>query len=78
MSVGDMSQAILSVYGFSKNSTTQPTMLDTTNELPTFNPNFWDFQYIDNCLDDVIRIDVDAVSTTPPKGLIITLGFKLP
>lgn len=26
-------------------------------------------------LNDVIRIDVDSVSTTPPKGLIVTLGF---
>jgi hypothetical protein len=28
--------------------------------------------------NDVLRIDVDAVSTTAPKGLIITMGFKLP
>lgn len=27
---------------------------------------------------DVISIDVDAVSTTPPQGLIVTLGFQLP
>lgn len=27
-------------------------------------------------LNDVLRIDVDAVSTTPPKGLIVTLGFE--
>lgn len=27
---------------------------------------------------DLIRIDVDAVSTTAPKGLIVTLGFRLP
>lgn len=26
--------------------------------------------------NDQLRIDVDAVSTTAPKGLIITLGFK--
>ena len=26
-------------------------------------------------LNQVLRIDVDAVSTTAPKGLIITLGF---
>lgn len=55
----EMSKAILSVYGFSKNSTTQPTLLDTINELPAFNPNFWDFQYIDNCLDalkEVVRV----------------------
>lgn len=28
--------------------------------------------------NDLLRIDVDAVSTTAPKGLIVTLGFKLP
>jgi hypothetical protein len=28
--------------------------------------------------NDVLRIDVDAVSTTAPKGLIVTLKFKLP
>ena len=28
--------------------------------------------------NDVLRIDVDAISTTPAKGLIVTLGFKLP
>lgn len=28
--------------------------------------------------NDVLRIDVDAVSTTAPKGLIVTLGFRLP
>lgn len=27
--------------------------------------------------NDVIRIDVDAISTTAPKGLIVTLGFQL-
>ena len=26
--------------------------------------------------NDLLRIDVDAVSTTAPKGLIITLGFR--
>ncbi len=57
----DISQKILSVYGFSKNSATQPTISDQSpgkNELPSFNPNFWDFQYIDNCLDatkEVVR-----------------------
>jgi len=28
--------------------------------------------------NDVLRVDVDAVSTTAPKGLIITLTFRLP
>jgi len=27
---------------------------------------------------DVLRIDVDAVSTTKPKGLIVTMEFRLP
>ena len=27
---------------------------------------------------DVLRIDVDAVSTTAAKGLIVTLEFRLP
>jgi len=26
--------------------------------------------------NDVLRVDIDAVSTTAPKGLIVTLGFK--
>ena len=26
-------------------------------------------------LNDTLRIDTDAVSTTPPLGLIVTLGF---
>ncbi len=51
----DIVQKILTVYGNSKNSLTQPTLLDTTNELPDFNPNFWDFQYIDNCLDAILE-----------------------
>ena len=28
--------------------------------------------------NDLLRIDVDTVSTTAPKGLIVTLGFRLP
>ena len=28
--------------------------------------------------DDIWRIDVDQVSTTAPKGLVVTLGFQLP
>ena len=32
----------------------------------------------DVAVNDLIRIDVDAVSTTAPKGLIITLGFRKP
>lgn len=32
----------------------------------------------DVATNDVLRVDVDAISTTAPKGLIITLGFALP
>ena len=28
--------------------------------------------------NDLLRIDVDAVHTTAPKGLIVTLVFRLP
>jgi hypothetical protein len=28
--------------------------------------------------NDLIRIDIDAVSTTAPKGLIVTMGFQIP
>lgn len=41
-----------------------PAVIDTNND--------------DIAINDVIRIDVDAVSTTDPKGLIITMGFQLP
>ncbi len=32
----------------------------------------------DVATNDVLRVDVDTVSTTPPKGLIVTLSFRLP
>lgn len=32
----------------------------------------------DVATDDVISIDVDSVSTTPPKGLMVILEFRLP
>ena len=32
----------------------------------------------DLTLNDLIRVDVDAVSTTAPKGLIVTIGCRLP
>lgn len=41
-----------------------PYVIDTTKD--------------DVATNDVIRIDVDAVHTTPAKGLIVTLGFQLP
>lgn len=43
----------------------QPFIVLNTNELPTYNPNFWDFQYIDNCLDamkSVIRLADQSVA----------------
>jgi hypothetical protein len=30
----------------------------------------------DIATNDVLRIDIDTVSSTPPKGLIVTLGFQ--
>jgi len=41
-----------------------PAVIDTAND--------------DVATNDVIRIDVDAISTTAAKGLIVTLTFKLP
>lgn len=41
-----------------------PAVIDTNND--------------DVATGDLIRIDVDAVSTTKPKGLIVTLEFRLP
>ena len=32
----------------------------------------------DLTLNNVIRVDVDAISTTAPKGLIVTIGCRLP
>jgi len=32
----------------------------------------------DVATNDVLRVDVDAVSTTVPKGLMVTLSFRLP
>jgi hypothetical protein len=32
----------------------------------------------DVATNDVIRVDVDAISTTAPKGLIVSLVFQLP
>lgn len=34
--------------------------------------------YDDVATNDLLRIDVDAISTTAPKGLLVTLGFQLP
>jgi len=37
-----------------------------------------DTAHDDVATGDIIRIDCDSISTTPPKGLIITLAFRLP
>jgi len=63
-----ISKQILSVYGFSKDITTQPTIIDTVNDFPTFNPNFWDFQYIDNCLDALKEVARSADLSVPAGG----------
>jgi hypothetical protein len=34
--------------------------------------------YDDVATNDLLRIDIDAISTTAPKGLIVTLEFRLP
>ncbi len=41
-----------------------PAVIDTTKD--------------DVATNDLLRIDVDAVHTTPAKGLIVTLEFQLP
>ena len=47
------------------------------NAFDKCNDNFTEL-YDDVATNDVIRIDVDAVHTTPAKGLIVTLNFRLP
>ena len=37
-----------------------------------------DTSHDDVATGDIIRIDVDTLSTTKPKGLIVTLAFRLP
>jgi hypothetical protein len=34
--------------------------------------------YDDVVTNDLLRIDVDTVSTTPPKGLVVRMRFALP
>lgn len=54
----DMVEDILETYFITK-GTIQPVIETTghfaedTNFLPKYNPNIWDFQYIDNCLDAI-------------------------
>ena len=35
-------------------------------------------EYDDVATGDLIRIDTDSIATTAPKGLIISLAFRLP
>ena len=68
-----MVQNIIATYGISRNSASQPVIDlegDTgqdNNMLPMFNPNIWDFLYIDNCLD-AIREVVRFASQSVPAG----------
>ncbi len=55
-----MVELILKTYAFTKiGGALQPIIVSEddvpaeTNLLPTYNPNIWDFQYIDNCLDAI-------------------------
>jgi len=48
----------------STRTSTTPGVIDTTKD--------------DVATGDVLRIDVDAVSTTAPKGLIVEMVFQLP
>jgi hypothetical protein len=62
----DMLSALLEIE-------TGETGSDTSDPGPTI-----DATNDDVATNDVLRIDVDAVSTTAPKGLIVTMGFQLP
>lgn len=45
-------------------SAATPAVIDTAND--------------DVATNDLLRVDIDAVHTTPPQGLIVTVGFKPP
>lgn len=62
----DMLSTVLTVDSGETGSDTAatPAVIDTTED--------------DVATNDVLRVDVDAVSTTAPKGLIVTLEFQLP
>lgn len=58
----EMVERILQTYASTYNSVGQP-LIDTTgnfsedtNQLPQYNPNIWDFQAIDNCLDAILAV----------------------
>ena len=60
----DMVFEILGVYNDSKVFPAQPT-ISFQGDLPEYNPNIWDFQYIDNCLDaiqSVVRLADQSVA----------------
>ena len=68
----DMVELILKTYGVSKRLLqpiidTQDDSLAETNLLPLFNPNIWDFQYIDNCLD-AIKVVVRLANQSVAAG----------
>ena len=52
----EMVGKILAAYVGDRDQDTQPLFITPINELPDFNPNFWDFQYIDNCLDAILEV----------------------
>ena len=68
----DMVELILKTYAFTKiPGALQPIIVSEddvpaeTNLLPKYNPNIWDFQYIDNCLDaikSVVRLANQSVA----------------
>ncbi len=55
----EMVEKILTTYGITRVIPLQPVIdtqndaLANTNLLPQYNPNIWDFQHIDNCLDAI-------------------------
>jgi len=62
----DMLSTLLTIDSTENGSDTAatPAVIDTGND--------------DISENDIIRIDVDAVQTTEPEGLIVTMGFRLP
>lgn len=62
----DMLSTVITIDSTEKDSATAatPAVIDATND--------------DVATADEIRIDVDAVSTTAPKGLLVELTFQLP
>ncbi len=68
----DMANIIIRMFE-SNDGTAQPIFttidgLDNVNELPDNNPNIWDFQYIDNCLDALKLIVTHANNSVPAGG----------